>query len=201
MQASGLTAWELLCRRGDRELFGSLDLWLERGEALHLVGPNGIGKSSLIQILAGLRRPSEGYASSGLPARGRVHWEGSVGLVDHRPALDEDQPLGKALGFWRRLDHADPPLERVGIDRLIDVPVRYLSAGQRKRAALARLLIQQADNWLLDEPLNGLDTEGATLVETLIAERRAQGGVVVVASHQPVSLPGARILDLRDHPA
>jgi heme exporter protein A len=201
MQASGLTAWELLCRRGDRELFGSLDLWLERGEALHLVGPNGIGKSSLIQILAGLRRPSEGHTSSGLPARGRVHWEGSVGLVDHRPALDEDQPLGKALGFWRRLDHADPPLERVGIDRLIDVPVRYLSAGQRKRAALARLLIQQADNWLLDEPLNGLDAEGATLVETLIAERRAQGGVVVVASHQPIDLPGARMLDLRDHPA
>jgi heme exporter protein A len=201
MQASGLTAWELFCRRGDRLLFGSLDLWLERGEALHLVGPNGIGKTSLIQILAGLRRPSDRGFHSELPARGRVHWEGSIGLVDHRPALDEDQPLGKALGFWRRLDHADPPLDRLGIGQLLDVPVRYLSAGQRKRAALARLLIQNADNWLLDEPLNGLDAEGASLVETLIAERRAQGGVVVVASHQPVNLPGAQILDLRDHPA
>src|SRR5690606_29902268 len=85
MQASGLTAWELFCRRGDRLLFGSLDLWLERGEALHLVGPNGIGKTSLIQILAGLRRPSDRGFHSEPPARGRVHWEGSIGLVDHRP--------------------------------------------------------------------------------------------------------------------
>jgi heme exporter protein A len=201
MQASGLTAWELFCRRGDRLLFGALDLWLERGEALHLVGPNGIGKSSLIQILAGLRRPSDTGFSGELPPHGRLHWEGSVGLIDHRPALDEDQPLGTALGFWRRVDRADPPLERVGIGPLLDVPVRYLSAGQRKRAALARLLIQNADNWLLDEPLNGLDAEGVALVETLIAERRAQGGVVVIASHQPVTLPGAQVLDLRDHPA
>lgn len=200
MQASGLTAWELFCRRGDRLLFGSLDLWADKGSAIHLVGPNGIGKSSLIQILAGLRRPSDTGFPSELPERGRLHWEGSVGLVDHRPALDEDQPLGKALGFWRRIDRADPPLERLGIARLLDVPVRYLSAGQRKRAALARLLIQNADNWLLDEPLNGLDAEGVALVETLIAERRGQGGVVVIASHQPLNLPDAQIVDLRDHP-
>jgi len=200
MEASGLTAWELFCRRGDRLLFGSLDLWLDRGEALHLIGPNGIGKSSLIQILAGLRRPSQTFFPRGLPQRGWLSWTGSIGLVDHRTALDEDLPLGKALAFWQRVDHREAPIDRLGVERLLEVPVRYLSAGQRKRAALARLLIQNADHWLLDEPLNGLDADGIALVEDLIAERRAGGGVVVIASHQPLRLPDAQLLDLRDHP-
>jgi heme exporter protein A len=138
MEASGLTAWELFCRRGDRLLFGSLDLWADKGSAIHLVGPNGIGKTSLIQILAGLRRPSLTGFPRELPPRGWLQWKGSIGLVDHRPALDEELPLGKALGFWRRVDNGDAPLGKLGIEPLLDVPVRYLSAGQRKRAALAR---------------------------------------------------------------
>ena len=82
----------------------------------------------------------------------------------------------------------------------MDVPVRYLSTGQRKRAGIARLLGQNADHWLLDEPLNGLDTESIGTVERLIAARRDAGGVVVVASHQSIAMPGAVTLDLRDHP-
>lgn len=124
-----------------------------------------------------------------------------MGLVDERPALDEHQPLGRALSFWSAIDETEPvALGPVGLAGLEEVPVRYLSTGQRKRAAFARLLAQRADNWLLDEPLNGLDTEGVALVGSLIANHRAQGGVVVIASHQPVTLPDKQVIDVRDHP-
>lgn len=201
MQATGLTAWELFCRRGDRLLFGSLDLWIDKGGALHLVGPNGIGKTSLIRMLAGLLRPYAGVYLEGAYRQGTIHWQGSVGLLDERPALDPHLPLGKALDFWRSFDGGAAPLARLGLDRLEDVPVRFLSTGQKKRAGLARLVGESAENWLLDEPLNGLDGDGVSLVEDLIAERRAAGGIVVVASHQPIAMPGAQVIDLREHPA
>ena len=194
MQASGLIARELFCRRGDRLLFGALNLAVQRGGAVHLVGPNGIGKTSLLRMLAGLLPPS--------PPAGSVQWHGSAAYLDAKLALDEHLPLGQALEFWRKLDGAEElPLARLGLAGLADVPVRFLSTGQRKRAGLARLLGQRADHWLLDEPLNGLDAVGAALVEELIAERRAAGGVVIAASHQPLALPEAYVLDLRDHPA
>lgn len=192
MHDGRVAAHELACRRGDRLLFRGVTLSLEPGEALQLTGFNGIGKSSLIRILAGLLRPFAGHVA-------RV---GAVGLLDERAALDPQLPLGRALGFWRRIDGpAADALARLGLDRLTDVPVRYLSTGQTKRAALARLIGQHAPIWLLDEPLNGLDAEAVRLVEALAAEHGAAGGICVVASHQPFTHPAMRRLALADFAA
>ncbi|MFC0202713.1 heme ABC exporter ATP-binding protein CcmA [Novosphingobium soli] len=192
MQGAAIAATDLACRRGDRLLFARLSVALGAGEALQVVGHNGIGKSSLLRILAGL---APAYA-------GTVTAEGAVGLLDERPALDPALPLGRALAFWRRLDgHDGDAARRLGLDGLLDVPVRYLSTGQKKRAAFARLLGQAAPIWLLDEPLNGLDGQAVALAEALAAEHCARGGVAVIASHQPFRLPGLRPLVLAEHAA
>ncbi len=188
MEDCRLTANDLACRRGDRVLFAGLSLDLGSGRACQVVGPNGMGKSSLIRILAGLMRP----------LAGSVERLGMIGLLDERPALDEHLPLGAALGFWTRLDPGCAALDRLGLDQLLDVPVRYLSTGQRKRAALARLIGQQAQVWLLDEPLNGLDTQAVALTEALVAEHCASGGAAIIASHQSFALPNLARLDLAD---
>lgn len=190
MQAPRIAVTDLACRRGDRLLFRGLSLELRGGEALRVTGHNGIGKSSLLRILAGL---APAFA-------GAVTAEGAIGLVDERHALDTALPLGQALGFWQRIDGAaDAELARLGLVPLLDVPVRYLSTGQKKRAALARLIGQKAPIWLLDEPLNGLDGHAAALAEALTAEHCAAGGIAVIASHQPFAVPALRELALADY--
>lgn len=190
MQAH-LAATDLACRRGDRLLFSGLSFVCEPGDAVHIAGANGIGKSSLIRILAGLLRPFAG----------KVECEGAMGLVDEKLALDENLPLGNALAFWNRLDgsqDAEQANESLQLDALLDVPVRFLSTGQRKRAALARLLNAAPPIWLLDEPLNGLDEQARGDVETLIAQHCSGGGIVIVASHQAMALPGAETIELAE---
>lgn len=192
MQECRLAANRIACRRGDRVLFKGLSLDLRSGQALQVVGANGTGKSSLLRILAGLL----------LPYSGTVERSGEAGLIDERPALDPHLPLGRALAFWQRIDGAaDNELARLGLSDLLDVPVRYLSTGQKKRAALARLIGQKARVWLLDEPLNGLDIHAVELTEALVAEHCAQGGIALVASHQPFDLPAMGRLALAEYAA
>ena len=122
-------------------------------------------------------------------------------------SLDGHLPLGRALDQWRKFDRADAAMletaiATLGLGDLLDVPVRYLSTGQRKRAALARTLLAGAPVWLLDEPLNGLDTATTAVVESLVARHIANGGIAVIASHQPFALAGmARLEIARFEPA
>ena len=171
-------------------LFAGLDLELSGGDACHVTGANGIGKSSLLRLLARLLRPYEGQVRS----------SGTVALLNDTSALDPFAPLGKSLDFWAKLDGGSDALDRVGLSDLADVPVRYLSTGQTKRAAFARMLAQGAAIWLLDEPLDGLD---ATAREGMLAEierHRNEGGLSVIASHQPLGIE-AQVLALGDFAA
>jgi heme exporter protein A len=166
---------QVALRRGGRLLFEELDLELAPGEALQVIGPNGSGKSSLIRLAAGLLRPGAGRID-----------RSPLALADDTPALDRELPLAQALRFWG--PDPGPAMEAIGIAHLASVPVRLLSSGQLKRATLARVAASNAPLWMLDEPLNALDGDGAERLAAMIAAHRAADGAILAASHQP--LPG-----------
>lgn len=176
------------CVRGGRLLFENLSLALGEGEAALVTGPNGVGKSSLIRIAAGLLSHSAG----------RVARAAAASLADDSLALDERLSLERALSFWARLDgtRVAPGMEAMGLAHLASVPVRMLSTGQRKRAALARVACSGAMLWLLDEPANGLDAEGVERLDALVAAHLARGGALLAASHLPLRMEGAQRIEL-----
>lgn len=191
--SAALALTDVACRRGGRLLFARVSLTLVTGGALVVTGANGCGKSSLLRLIAGLLPPFAG----------EVQASGRIALLGEASALDGDRVLGAALDFWARLDGmADPgarvagALRDVALQELADVPVRLLSTGQRRRAALARVIASGAELWLLDEPATGLDAASVTLLEGAVARHRQGGGMAVIATHQPLDLPGAATLDL-----
>lgn len=194
MSVAALHLSGVACARGGRPLFRGVDLQLENGGSALLKGPNGIGKSSLMRICAGLLRATAGS----------VERRGAVAIADERLALDSEETLRAALGFWARLDGAgesalDRALDAMALKPLEKVPVRMLSTGQRKRAALARVIAGGATIWLLDEPGNGLDDASLSLLGEAVATHLAEGGIVVAASHQPLPLTTPIVLDLSAH--
>lgn len=187
-----LIANDLACRRGDRILFRGLSVELGTGDALHVTGANGAGKTTLIKTMARLLTPFTGEIANA----------GSIGLVDDRPSLDPDLPLRKALAFWARVDQCtdpSPAFASLGLQSLLDVPVQYLSTGQKKRGALAALINSGAKIWLLDEPLSGLDIDAISGVNTLIERHIKGGGIALIASHQKLAIDGLRTLAIEDY--
>ncbi len=192
----------LVCVRGGRTVFQGLGFALEAGGALLLHGPNGTGKSSLLRILAGLLRPAGGrllWNGAGVREDTEAH-RARLHYVGHLDALKPLMTPRETLGFFAAMrGHAAGPeaaLGRLGIADLMEVPGRYLSAGQKRRVALARLVASPARLWLLDEPTVTLDVEATARLEAMMAEHRAAGGMVIVATHTGIALDGAERLDL-----
>ena len=188
-----LSLTQVACARGGRLLFARLSLDLAPGGAVIVTGPNGIGKSSLLRLAAGLLAPFEGAVMRSAPAA----------LMTEDLALDAERTLADALIFWARIDgrgavrdRVAEALDTVGLAALATIPVRLLSTGQRRRAALARVLASQAPLWLLGEPGNGLDRAGLVMLEQVIARHRAGGGAVLLTTHQPLDVAEAGTLAL-----
>ena len=199
----------LECRRGDRRLFSGLDLALEPGTLLHVRGRNGSGKTTLLRTLCGLFTPEAG----------EVRWRGEsirslaedyrreLLYFGHLNGIKSDLTGIENLSIAARLD-GDPvgiddvwqALARIGLRGFEDLPTRMLSQGQKKRVALARLILSRAKLWVLDEPFTALDVEAVALLQGLIADHVAGGGLAVLTTHQEVPLTSGQVarLDLGD---
>ncbi|MDE2516669.1 MAG: heme ABC exporter ATP-binding protein CcmA [Rhodospirillales bacterium] len=186
--------------RGERLVFRDLDFGLDAGGALLLTGPNGAGKSTLLRLIAGLLAP----------AAGRLLWRGEDALADparhagriaylgHQDAIKPGLSTAENLAFAAAIGRGsvDEALAALDLTPLAALPARLLSAGQRRRLALARLLLAPGPVWLLDEPTLGLDTASVARLGALLARHRARGGMVIAATHLPLPLPGAGALTL-----
>jgi heme exporter protein A len=192
---ASLTAEKLACTRGSRRLFEGLSFRVTAGQALALEGANGAGKTSLLRLVAGFLPQvsgrvfvtENGNEIAEPEERGRY-----IGWLGHHDALKASFTVAEQLAFFGKLHgrSGDLPalLEQVGLTRQAQLPCRYLSAGQRRRLALARLLLTARPLWLLDEPFAALDITGKALVARLIALHCGQGGMVIAATHEPLGL-------------
>ena len=187
-----LSGRDIRCVRGGREVFSGLDFEASSGEALAVVGPNGAGKTSLLRLIAGVLAPAGGsIALEGgedeLTLAEQSHYLG------HRDALKPALSVSENLRFWRDFlgGMTSDPAENLAIvelDHAARLPAAYLSAGQRRRLSIARLLTVRRPVWLLDEPTNALDTAGQKLFSTLMGDHLARGGLIIAATHAPMGL-------------
>jgi heme exporter protein A len=180
------------CVRGGRDIFSGLDFAAGSGEALAITGANGTGKTSLLRMIAGLLAVADGSIAleggeAELTLPEQVHYLG------HRDALKPALSVIENLGFWRdflggeALD-ATESLTQVGLSHAVHLPAAYLSAGQRRRLSIARLITVRRPIWLLDEPTNALDTAGQSLFATLMGDHLARGGLIIAATHAPLGI-------------
>ena len=200
-----LEARGLNCIRGERQLFQNLNMAVTAGECLHIRGENGVGKTSLLRLLTGLSKPETGevFWNSQSIAIDSSAYHRELLFLGHRDALKEDLTALENLELYAALDDvklssekALAALWRFGLRGREQLPVSCLSAGQKRRVLMARMLTRQAKLWILDEPFNALDVHAVQALQGLIAEHVEQGGSVVLTSHQDVNLPRVRALDL-----
>jgi heme exporter protein A len=194
-EQAGVIASGLAVRRGGRLLFSGLSFGLAPGDVMLLTGSNGAGKSSLLLTLCGAVRAEEGRVE--LRGAGPdAQPETALHYVGHAAAVKGALTVAENLRFWAELygrpgDGVGDALAKVGLGELVALPAGYLSAGQTRRLALARLLVSPRPIWLLDEPTAALDTAGAALVGGLISAHAAGGGIVIAATHDPLEISGA----------
>jgi len=197
------TGQDIHCFRGERTVFAGLDFALLAGGALVLRGPNGSGKSSLLRLMAGLARPQSGviqWNGAAIAEDPEAHF-GRLHYVGHADPVKAVLTVAENLAFWASLrtkNGSGAALDGLGIGHLAGVPGRFLSAGQKRRVNLARLLTAPAELWLLDEPATALDAPAVASLDDAMARHRSEGGMVILASHAEAALEGARELDLGD---
>jgi heme exporter protein A len=196
-----IEAADLACERGGRVIFRDVNFSLSRGEALSLEGANGAGKTSALRVIAGLLNPSAGkitfrdssHEISDGEERGRfVGWLGHLDGIKNQMTVAENAHFFAAL--YGSEDDAGLTLERIGLARALHLPAQYLSAGQRRRLALARLILSKRPLWLLDEPLAALDSAGKKLIAELIVEHCEAGGIVIAATHDPLGVEAVTMI-------
>lgn len=203
--APSLEAHDLCCRRGGRTLFSGLALRLEPGTLVQVEGPNGCGKTTLLRVVCGLAAPDAGtvywggedIAEARAPFLGALTWVGHASAVKRDLTPRENLRTAAALATAPLAAEIDEALARIELGALADTPLRALSAGQCRRVALARLVLQPTPLWVLDEPFAALDAPGKRLLEDLVVDHCHGGGMVLLTTHQPADF---RELDVRHLP-
>lgn len=200
LNPNGLSGRRIHVWRGDRHVLRGVDIDVLPGEVVHVAGPNGTGKTTLLRVLAGLLPAEEGTVGwRGRPIRDdRDEFNTQMAYLGHENALKGDltafENLRYSVGIRRALaaEEIERTLDHLGILRCRDLPARVLSAGQRRRLAMSRILLLGASLWVLDEPFTNLDVSGVELFSALIGDHVAAGGMSVLAAHQGLDVPGTQ---------